>query len=59
MTKVTKLAVLIMGGLLASGTWAQADGATKNAKTNPAPAESMPRSVAGPDYVIGEYCGLD
>jgi polysaccharide export outer membrane protein len=53
MTKVTKLAVLIMGGLLASGTWAQADGATKNAKTNQAPAESMPKSVAGPDYVIG------
>src|SRR5258708_23390475 len=53
MTKVTKLAVLIMGGLLASGTWAQADGAAKNAKTNQAPSESMPKSVAGPDYVIG------
>ena len=53
MTKVTKLAVLIVGGLLASGTWAQTDGATKNAKTNQAPAESTPKSLAGPDYVIG------
>src|SRR6267378_683066 len=53
MTKVTKLALLIIGGLLASGTWAQTDGSAKNAKTNQAPAESMPRSVAGPDYVIG------
>jgi polysaccharide export outer membrane protein len=53
MTKVTKLAVLIMGGLLASRTWAQADGAAKIAKTNQAPAESMSKSVAGPDYVIG------
>src|SRR5260370_40048438 len=53
MTKVTKPAVLIRGGLLASGTWAQADGAAKNAKTNQAPSESMPKSVAGPDYVIG------
>ncbi len=53
MTKVTKLAVLIMGGLLASGTWAQSDGSAKNAKTNQAPAESMPKSLAGPDYVIG------
>src|ERR1700704_1853396 len=48
MTKVTKLAVLIVGGLLASGTWAQTDGA---ARTNQAPADS--KSVAGPDYVIG------
>ncbi len=31
MTKVTKLAVLIIGGLLASGTWAQSDGSSKNA----------------------------
>jgi len=53
MTKVTKLAVLIMGGLLASGTWAQSDGSAKNAKTNQTPAESMPKSLAGPDYVIG------
>src|SRR6267154_3472878 len=53
MTKVTKLAVLIVGGLLASGTWAQTDGSAKNAKTNQAPAESMLKSVAGPDYVIG------
>jgi len=53
MTKVTKLAVLIMGGLLASGTGAQTDGAAKNAKTNQAPAESTPKSLAGPDYVIG------
>jgi polysaccharide export outer membrane protein len=52
MMKVTKLAVLIMGGLLASGTWAQADGSAKNAKANQAPAESVP-SAAGPDYVIG------
>ena len=52
-TKVTKLAVLIMGGLLASGTGAQTDGAAKNAKTNQAPAESTPKSLAGPDYVIG------
>jgi polysaccharide export outer membrane protein len=53
MTKATKLAVLIMGGLLASGTWAQTDGSAKNAKTKQAPAESTPKSVAGPDYVIG------
>jgi polysaccharide export outer membrane protein len=53
MTKVTKLAVLIVAGLLASGTWAQTDGSAKNAKTNQAPAESMAKSVAGPDYVIG------
>jgi polysaccharide export outer membrane protein len=53
MTKVTKLAVLIMGGLLASGTWAQTDGTAKNAKTNQAPADSTSKSVAGPDYVIG------
>src|SRR6266571_7357062 len=53
MTKVTKLAVLIIGGLLASGTWAQSDGSSKNAKTNQTPAESMPKSLAGPDYVIG------
>ncbi len=53
MTKVTKLALLIIGGLLASGTWAQSDGSAKNAKTNQAPAESVLRSVAGPDYVIG------
>jgi polysaccharide export outer membrane protein len=53
MMKVTKLAVLIMGGLLASGTWAQADGSAKNAKANQAPAESVPKSAAGPDYVIG------
>jgi len=57
MTKVTKLAVLIMGGLLASGTWAQTDGSAKNARTNQAPTESVPKSVpksvAGPDYVIG------
>jgi polysaccharide biosynthesis/export protein len=53
MTKVTKLAVLIMGALLASGTWAQADGSARNAKTNQPPAESMLKSVAGPDYVIG------
>ena len=53
MTKVTKLAVLIMGGLLASGTWAQTDGSAKNAKTNQAPADSTSKSVAGPDYVIG------
>ena len=51
--KVTKLAVLIMGALLASGTWAQADGSARNAKTNQPPAESMLKSVAGPDYVIG------
>ena len=53
MTKVTKLAVLIIGGLLASGTWAQSDGSSKNAKTNQTPAESTPKSLAGPDYVIG------
>jgi polysaccharide export outer membrane protein len=53
MTKVTKLAVLMMGGLLASGTWAQTGGAAKNAKTNQAPADSTSKSVAGPDYVIG------
>jgi len=53
MTKVTKLTVLIIGGLLASGTWAQSDGSSKNAKTNQTPAESMPKSLAGPDYVIG------
>src|ERR1700682_4158161 len=53
MTKVTNLAVLLVGVLLASGTRAQTDGAAKNAKTNQAPAESMPKSVAGPDYVIG------
>src|SRR6202048_4739533 len=53
MTKVTKLAVLIVGGLLASMTWAQTDGSAKNAKTNQAPAGSMPKSVAGPAYVIG------
>ncbi len=53
MTKVTKLALLIIGGLLASGTWAQSDGSAKNSKTNQAPAESVLRSVAGPDYVIG------
>ena len=53
MTKVTKLAVLILGGLLASGTWAQTDGVAKNAKTNQAPADSTSKSVAGPDYVIG------
>jgi polysaccharide export outer membrane protein len=53
MTKVTKLAVLIVGGLLASGTWAQTDGAAKIAKTNQAPADSTSKSVAGPDYVIG------
>ena len=53
MTKVTKLAVLLVGGLFAFATWAQTDGAAKNAKTNPAPADSTSRSVAGPDYVIG------
>jgi len=53
MTKVTKLVVLIVGGLLASGTWAQTDGAAKSAKTNQAPADSTSKSVAGPDYVIG------
>src|SRR3979411_2752956 len=53
MMKVTKLAVLIMGGLLACGTWAQADGSAKNAKANQAPAESVPKSAAGPDDVIG------
>ena len=53
MTKVTKLAVLIMGGLLASGTWAQTDGSAKNAKINQAPADSTSKSVPGPDYVIG------
>jgi polysaccharide export outer membrane protein len=53
MTKVTKLAVLMMGGLLASGTWAQTGGAAKNAKTNQAPADSTSKYVAGPDYVIG------
>jgi polysaccharide export outer membrane protein len=53
MTKVTKLAVLLVGGLLASGTWAQTGGADKNAKTNQAPADSPSKSVAGPDYVIG------
>src|SRR6266853_5189185 len=53
MTKVTKLAVLIVGGLLASGTWAQTDGAAKNTKTNQAPADSTSKSVTGPDYVIG------
>src|ERR1700724_3208275 len=51
MTKVTKLAVLIVGWLLASGTWAQTDGAAKNAKTNQAPADSTSRSGAGPDYL--------
>ena len=53
MTKVTKLVVLIVGGLFALPTWAQTDGAAKNAKTNQAPAESKPKSVAGADYVIG------
>src|SRR6202049_1551754 len=53
MTKVTKLAVLIMGGLLASGTWAQTNGSAANAKTDQAPANSTSKSVAGPDYVIG------
>jgi polysaccharide export outer membrane protein len=53
MTKVTKLAVLMMVGLLASGTWAQADGAAQNAKTIQAPAGPTSKSVAGPDYVIG------
>jgi polysaccharide biosynthesis/export protein len=53
MTKVTKLAVLLVGGLFAFATWAQTDGAAKNAKTNQAPADSTSRPVAGPDYVIG------
>jgi polysaccharide biosynthesis/export protein len=53
MTKVTKLAVLIVGGLLASGTWAQTDGAANNSKTSQVPADSTSKSVAGPDYVIG------
>src|ERR1700680_3815862 len=53
MTKVTKLAVLIMGGLLASGTWAQTNGSAANAKTDQAPANSTSKSVAGPDYVSG------
>src|SRR6266478_2788380 len=53
MTKVTKLAVLIWGGLFAFATWAQTDGAAKNAKINQAPADSTSKSVAGPDYVIG------
>src|SRR5260370_32003620 len=58
MTKVTKLAVLIMGGLLVSRTWAQADGAAKIAKTNQAPAESMSKSVAAPDYWIAADSNL-
>ena len=53
MTKVTKLAVLLVGGLFAFATWAQTDGAAKNAKTNQAPADSTSKSVAGPEYVIG------
>jgi polysaccharide export outer membrane protein len=53
MTKVTKLAVLLVGGLFAFATWAQTDGAAKNAKTNQAPADSTSKAVAGPDYVIG------
>jgi polysaccharide export outer membrane protein len=53
MTKVTKLVVLIVGGLFALATWAQTDGAAKNAKTNQAAADSTSKSVAGPDYVIG------
>ena len=52
MTKVTKLVVLTVGGLFALATWAQTDGAAKNAK-NQAPADSTSKSVAGPDYVIG------
>ncbi len=51
MTKVTKLALLIIGGLLASGTWAQTDGSAKNAKTKQAPVTAMnSRRV----YVLGE-----
>lgn len=53
MTKVTKLVVLIVGGLFALATWAQTDGPANNAKTNQAAADSTSRSVAGPDYVIG------
>jgi polysaccharide biosynthesis/export protein len=53
MTKVTKLVVLIVGGLFALATWAQTDGTAKNAKTNQAAADSTSRSMAGPDYVIG------
>jgi polysaccharide export outer membrane protein len=53
MTKVTKLVVLMVGGLFALATWAQTDGAAKNAKTNQAAADSTSKSVAGPDYVIG------
>jgi polysaccharide export outer membrane protein len=53
MTKVTKLVVLMVGGLFTLATWAQTDGAAKNAKTNQAAADSTSKSVAGPDYVIG------
>jgi polysaccharide export outer membrane protein len=53
MNKMTKLAVLMLAGTLASGMWAQSSGAAKSAQDNPAPPTSTPKSVAGADYVIG------
>lgn len=53
MNKMTKLAVLMLAGTLAAGLWAQSSGAAKNAQDNPAPPTATPKSVAGPDYVIG------
>jgi len=53
MNKVTKLAVLMLSTLLASGLWGQTNDSAKTNKSNSAPSQSMTKSVAGPDYVIG------